>query len=111
MNLGSLDVGAGTTAAGTTQATAQLIIHGLSRVTTVASGAGVILQNRSTDFPGATGAPQVVFNGGANTLKVYPPVGYQINNLTANLPLLLPVNTAVIFWTVSTSQIIGILSA
>lgn len=110
MNLGQLDVGRSISAAGTTQATATLLINGVSPVTTVASGAGVIL------YQAIIGATQVVFNGGANPVNVYPPVGYKINNLTVNGPHVLGTNTACIYVTIAdstatTPQIIGILSA
>lgn len=105
MNIGLLDVTLSVSAAGTTQATATLLIGGLSTVTTVASGSGVVLS------PNVTSALQMVFNGGANPLTVYPPVGYKINNLAANGGHILGINTACQYWTVSSTQVVGFLSA
>ena len=105
MNVGTQDVGVAISAAGTTQATAQLLINGLCWVTTVASGAGVVL------FSGNQGTSQTVYNAGANQLKVYPPSGAQINALGTNNAMTLPINTVCHFWTLSSVQMIGILSA
>lgn len=94
------------TAAGTTQATATLLINGLNGIKTAAANSGVILtpNNLTSDC-------QVVFNGGANSLTVYPPVGSQINSLTANTGMSLAPNTGCIFWWLTGTQIIGVLSA
>lgn len=105
MNIGPFDVGRAITATGTTQATAQLVINTVAVVTTTASGTGVLLQTCQV------GTPQYVYNGGANALSVYPPVGYQINGLSANSPHLLAPNTTCLFVTVSSTQLIGLLSA
>ena len=106
MNLGTQDVGISITAAGTTQATAKLLINGVNTVTTVASGAGVVLFP-----PSGPGVFQLVYNGGANALKVYPSLGYQINALGANNAMVLATGTAVEFWVVSDSQVVAFLSA
>lgn len=99
-------VNAAITAAGTTQATATVLYPlGLHTVTTVASGTGVILA------VGALGDETVVFNGGANTLLVYPPLAAKINNLTTNAGVNLPANTAMLLKCASATQWIGILSA
>ena len=110
MNLGEYDVGAAISAAGTTQATATYLINAVSLVTTAAASSGVRLRLHS-DAPGYQGAPQIVFNGGANPVNVYPPTGVKINNLPTNSPHILAVNTACLFVTVSPTQIIAILSA
>lgn len=96
----------GITASGTTQGTAYRLRSQISEVTTVASGAGVILDTDLT-----SGEEQRVFNAGANTLKVYPASGVQINGLPANQAINLPVNTGVIFTSVSTTRVFGVLSA
>lgn len=66
------------TAAGITQATALQLNLDWSEVLTTAAGSGVVLLALQ---PGQT---QVVYNGGANALKVYPPNGWAIDALGAN---------------------------
>ena len=105
MNVGTQDVSPALTATGTTQATALLLINGISYVGTVASGAGVAL------FPGNPGTSQRVYNAGANTLKVYPATGVQINGLGTNNPMLLATNTLCEFWNLTATQTVGNLSA
>ena len=105
MNAGQQDVSPPLTATGTTQATALLLINGISYVGTVASGTGVVL------FPGNPGTSQRVYNAGANTLKVYPASGTQINGLGTNNPMLLATNTGCLFKCISTTRVFGILSA
>lgn len=99
-------VSAGLTAAGTTQGTALSITSSLNTVTTVAANSGVVLYSSQS-----IGPPQVVYNGGANTLNVYPPSGGKINQLTTNIAIILPTNTAAMFWRASSTQWIGSLSA
>src|SRR5262245_8321060 len=101
MNIGFLDVGGGITATGTTQATAQLVVNGIGLVTTAASGSGVLLQTALQS------APQIIYNASANVLKVYPPVGMQINGLAVNIPHVLPPTSMALFWTVSSTQLIA----
>ena len=93
-------------AAGTTQATALELTSADSEVATVASGAGVVLSSAAT-----AGDTQTVYNAGLNPLKVYPPVGKQINGLTANAPMLLGTNTGCLYKFVSTTRVFGVLSA
>lgn len=100
-----LDVSAGLSAAGANQATATALSNTLNGFTTVALSTGAIL------YAGSGGDSQVVYNGGANTLSVYPPVGAQINALGANNAYALLVNTGATFWFLSSTQIIVILSA
>ena len=100
------DVATSVSAAGTTQGTATELTAADSEVTTVTSGAGVVL---SSD--GAAGDTQTVFNAGANALKVYPPSGMKINNLPADQPMLLATNTGCLFKFVSSTRIFGVLSA
>lgn len=95
----------GITAAGTTQATATTLNAQENEVTTVAAGSGVSLHPLLVP-----GEIQTVFNAGANELKVYPASGVKINALTANLPMILPTNTGVLFRSVSTTRVFGILS-
>ena len=105
MNQGTQDVSASISAAGTTQATATLLINGINMIGTAASGSGVRL------FEYNPGASQIVYNGGANPVTVYPPSGVKINNLAANAGHILATNTACEYWTVSTTQVVGVLSA
>lgn len=72
-----------TTAAGLTQGTAYVLTTEWVEVTTTPIGSGV----RLAAF--GPGVPNVVFNAGINTLRVYPPVGSQIDALGVNSPYLL----------------------
>lgn len=66
------------TATGTTQATALLLPADANRFTTVAASTGAILP------PMNAGDTVVVYNGGANALALYPPVGGVINQGAVN---------------------------
>ena len=105
MNVGQQDVSPPLTATGTTQATALLLINGVSYVGTVSAGSGVVL------FPGNPGTSQRVYNAGLNTLKVYPASGAQINGLGTNNGMLLAPNTLCEFWNLTSTQTVGNLSA
>lgn len=105
MNLATQDVGLTISAAGTTQATATLLINGVNGISTAAANSGVIL------FPGGVGTSQMVYNGGANPVKVYPPVGVQINGIAVNGAHILATNTSCMYWTFSATQVVGNLSA
>ncbi len=100
------DTATALSASGTTQGTATELTAADSEITTVASGAGVILSSKL-----AAGDCQSVFNAGANALKIYPTSGMKINALTANSPMLLATNTACIFKCISTTRVFGVLSA
>ena len=100
------DVGASIIAAGTTQGTATELSATDNEITTVGSGAGVVLASKL-----APGDEQSVFNAGANPLKVYPPSGFKINAGAANAAMTLAVNTGCIFKCVSTTRVFGVLSA
>lgn len=90
-------------AAGTTQADALALSSAVNRVTTVAAGAGVRLPLAQP------GDEVLVYNGGANTLIVYPPVGGSINGLSTNTGVSLPASiearfvkqTGTTVWTMS----------
>ena len=105
MNAGTQDVSPSLTATGTSQATALPIFNGIANIGTAASGSGVVL------FPGNPGTSQIVYNGGANAVKVYPTSGAQINALGTNNAMLLAPNTGVQFWNITTTQTLGFLSA
>ena len=106
MNIGQVDIIQSISAAGSVQSTATVLIGTMNMVTTVSSGSGVILFVNATQ-----GGYQVVYNGGANTLKVYPPTSAQINGLAVNAAMILATNTSCAFWFTSSTQVVGQLSA
>lgn len=71
-------VASGLTAAGTTQATALPLGADNNSFTTVAASSGCILPAMNP------GDDVTIYNGGAQTLSVYPPVGGQIKGLGTN---------------------------
>lgn len=78
----------GLTATGTTQANALILSSDLNVFSTVASGTGAI-------FPlGGENDEYGVVNGGANALKIYPPVGGTINGGAVNAAYSLPAGTS-----------------
>ena len=105
MQHGNQDAKTSITAAGTTQSDATLLTAGINMLGTVAADSGVVLAIAQS------GAVQGVYNGGANAVKVYPPVGAQINGLGTNNAHILATNTACVYWTFSETQLIGFLSA
>ena|SRR5690349_18326363 len=100
------DTAATVSAAGTTQGTATELTAADNEVSTVAAGAGVVLSSQL-----APGDTQTVFNSGANPLKVYPPSGKKMNNLTANVAMTLATNTGCLYKCISTTRVFGVLSA
>ncbi len=100
------DTATSVSAAGTTQGTATELGAADSEVTTVGASSGCVLSSQL-----APGDTQTVFNAGANSLKIYPPSGMQINALGTNLPMTLAVNTGCIFKCISTTRVFGVLSA
>lgn len=97
------------TATGTVQADALQVTSVLNIFSTVASGTGARL-NSSAALDGQT-QRQVIYNGGANTLKIYPATGQKINQLATNSGISLARFTACVFYLVSTTQWIAHLSA
>lgn len=81
----------GITATGTTQADAFVAQTEWVIVSTTPLNSGVVI-----DAFGA-GVASTVFNQGANPLKVYPPVGYQIDALGLNNPYTLAANKVQVF--------------
>lgn len=77
-------VATGLTATGTIQGDALVLAAEWNLVSTTGANTGVLLP----DF--GAGIASVVYNDGANALKVYPPVGGQINALGVNNPYSLP---------------------
>ena len=81
------------TATGTNQATAAALIADNVLLPTIASaGLGVVLPTSPSP-----GDEYRIANGGANALFVYPQVGAQLNNATANDPLTLPIGKGAFF--------------
>lgn len=99
------DVVTGLTATGSDQSGAFEVTTAKAAFSTVASGTGAIL-----DSDAAPGDSQMIYNGGANSLTVYPPSGAQINALGANNGMLLPIRTACEFHCLTTTLWTGILS-
>lgn len=98
-------VGAALSAAGTSQSDALQLTAAINQITTAASGTGVKLYASP-----AAGSWQVVYNGGANPMKVYPQTSGTINGLAANAGMTLQIKTACIFYAASTTAWIGVLS-
>lgn len=73
-------------ALGSTQDDALLLQKDVSEVLTVDAGTGVIL------FSGLRpGLGQWIYNGGANSLKIYPPIDSEIDSLGLNIPYVLAI--------------------
>jgi hypothetical protein len=86
----------GLTATGSTQTDALSIATRINQISTVASGTGVKLTVGTGDW-------QMIYNAGANGLKVYPPTGGSINQLAANAPFIVPpARSAIVFAASST---------
>jgi len=94
------------TAAGTGQSDALQLAATANKVTTAAASTGVKLYASPV-----AGDIQAVYNGGANPLTVYPGTGGAINGLATNTGHILPTNTTALYFAVSTTAWIGILSA
>lgn len=105
--LGELRVtaGAALAATGTTQGTALQLAATINQVTTAAASSGVKLYASP-----AAGSFQVVYNGGANPLTVYPQTSGTINQLAANVGHLLAKNTACMYWAATSTAWVAILS-
>jgi len=97
---------AGLVATGTTQADALIIQVSNNQYTTVAAGTGAVI-------PSFTQPGDVirVFNNGANTLLVYPPLGGAINNGATNAGFSVAANKGAQFTMVSATLWGAILSA
>lgn len=77
-------------AAGNSQGTALTLTNQFNQVGTTAASTGVILQ--------ALTGLVYIFNGGANTLSVYPPTGGTINGAAANAAASLPTLKGMLLW-------------
>ena len=93
-------------AAGTVITDATDLTASINYVTTVAASSGVQL------YFGQVGDDMWVFNSGANTLRVYPPsTSHGINQIAAGTAHLLATETGCLYKLVSTTQVVGLLSA
>ena len=99
------DVATGLISTGTTQGGAYEVTTAKAYFSTVGAGSGAVLDDQA-----APGDEQMIYNGGANALSVYPPSGASISPRTTNLAILLPTKTACIFYCISTTQWVGVLS-
>ena len=98
-------VATGISAAGTTQGTATSLNAAINVIGTAAASTGVIL-------PSCEIADEVwVYNGGANTLTVYPDSSSQINAVSVNSGVSLGTNTAMMFKRITSTRWIAVLSA
>lgn len=100
-----LDAESGITATGTNQATAYALTTASAEFTTVASGTGAVLSSQAVPADS-----QLVYNGGANPLNVYPPSGCNFNGQATNAAMLLQPATACLFVMVSSTRWTGVLS-
>ena len=98
-------VGSALTATGTLQSDAYAIVYAVNEFTTVAANTGAVLPSSNT------GMTILIYNGGANPLKVYPHSGATINSLATNAAMLLAKSTTVQLTCVSATRWIGVLSA
>lgn len=95
------DVASGLTATGNSQATALLLSADVNEITTTAASTGVRFPDATVCSPGDS---IVVFNGGANSLSVYPATGESINGLSANASFAVAANARTICYKVSTTR-------
>lgn len=101
-----MDAAVALAAAGTTQGTATVLTNAVNFLSSVAANTGVVLS------PAATlGDSQLVYNGGANPVKVYPPSGAAINGLPANTAATVGTQTTCVFYCGSATQWAAALSA
>lgn len=100
------DVATGLTAAGTSRTDAYEVTFARNAFATVASGTGAILDSDS-----APGDSQLIYNGGANVLRVYPTTGAQINALGTNAPAFLAPRTTAEFHKLTSTLWTAVLSA
>lgn len=90
------------TATGSTQTDALSIASRVNQISTTASGTGVKLTVSTGDW-------QMIYNAGANGLKVYPPTGGSINQLAANAPFLVPPARSTIVFAASSTVWLAIM--
>lgn len=98
-------VAATVSAAGTTQGTATSLKADINYISTAAASSGVILPAAETSDS------LIVYNGGANAVLVYPPLGAKINAAATNGGVSVATGTRCDFTCVTATQWIGNLSA
>lgn len=74
----------GATATGTNQATGYAVTNDITEFTTVAASTAAVLPAPTGGLAPGFGDTFVIVNKGANSLSVFPPVGFQINSAGAN---------------------------
>lgn len=97
------DFQTGAVATGSTQATALALTADATLVATTAASTGVLLR--------AERGSQTVYNGGANALAVYPPVGGTINNGAANAAFSVGAGKSAMFMSPDGAAFVSLLSA
>ena len=98
-------ISATVTAAGTTQGGAATLAGDVNLVTTATTGQGVII------YAGPPGDSQIVYNATTTDIRVYPPTGVAINQLSANAAFTLAPRTAVWVFLLSSTAAVGFMSA
>jgi len=78
------EVATGLKALGKSQGTALHVGAAVMVLEDVAAGSGVVLPDNASPTDS-----YVIYNGGANAVNVYPPLGGFLNNLAANAPVIL----------------------
>lgn len=104
-NIGWAQSATNLTATGTSQSGAFALVAENNYFSTVAASTGAVLDSNLGE-----GQVQMVYNGGANQLSVYPPSSAQINSLGTNNAMLLPTQTSCDFIRLGPTQWTGILS-
>ncbi len=100
------EVQATITAAGTTQGGAAALEGDVNIVSTATTGQGVRLSAYAIQ-----GDSQIVYNNTSADIKVYPPTGGNVNQLSANAGFVLAPYTAVNVYKVTGTQYVGFISA
>ncbi len=99
-------VNSAVSAAGTTITSATDLAADINYVSTVAASSGVQLPW------GEIGDYVLVYNGGANSLSVYPPsTAHQINQIAAGGAHILATNTSCMYFILPTTRILANMSA
>jgi len=87
----------GQTATGNSQGTAFAITAAVIEFTTVAASTGAILPYNTQTGLGMRGDAIFVVNNGANSLNVYPPVGFSIGTTAVNGAVAVSAGSAIVF--------------
>lgn len=99
----------GQTATGSTQGTAFLLLGPTVEFTTVAASTGALLPSAGGRVTGADTI--VVVNNGANSLSVYPPVGFKIGTTATNGAVAVAAGKAGVFMARGDGNYFAIVSA